>query len=66
MNDRVRDVNTMKFLTEMINERIPRTLDELDEYLTKNEIVTARSVGVGYISAEDAINLQCCRPPATR
>ncbi|MGB1288067.1 MAG: NADH-quinone oxidoreductase subunit D [Aggregatilineales bacterium] len=62
MNDRVRDVNTMKFLTEMINERIPRTIDELDEYLTGNEIVQVRSKGVGYLSAEDAINFSAAGP----
>ena len=54
-NDKVRDYDTMQFLSEMINERIPRTIDELDEYLTKNEIVRARSVGIGILSREDAI-----------
>ncbi|MCB9459973.1 MAG: NADH-quinone oxidoreductase subunit D [Anaerolineaceae bacterium] len=62
MNDRVRDTNTMKFLTEMINERIPRSIDEVDEYLTQNEIIQARAKGVGYISREDAINYSAAGP----
>jgi NADH-quinone oxidoreductase subunit D/NADH-quinone oxidoreductase subunit C/D len=62
INDRVRDTDSMKFLTEMINERIPRTIDELDEYLTNSEIVKTRSIGVGYISPENAINYSAAGP----
>lgn len=62
MNDRVRDEDTMQFLTEMIHERIPRTIDELDEYLTDSEIVKVRSEGVGYLSAEDAIDFGVSGP----
>lgn len=62
MNDRIRDYNTMQFLTELINERIPRTIDELDEYLSGSEIVQSRSMGVGYISAKDAINYSAAGP----
>ncbi len=62
MNDRVRDFDTMQFLQEMINERIPRTIDELDEYLTNSDIVQSRSKGVGYLSAEDAINFSAAGP----
>lgn len=62
INDRVRDYNTMQFLTEMINERIPRTIDELEELLTENEIVQIRGKGVGYLSPEDAINYSTAGP----
>lgn len=62
INDRVRDVDTMQFLTEMINERIPRTIDDLDRYLTENDIVRSRSIGVGFLSAEDAINFSAAGP----
>jgi NADH-quinone oxidoreductase subunit C/D len=62
MNDRVRDYDTMQFLTEMINERIPRTIDELDEYLTGSEIVQTRSKGIGILSAEDAISYSAAGP----
>ena len=61
-NDRVRDYNTMQFLTEMVNERIPRTIDELEQLLTQNEIVIERSIGVGILSPEDAINYSAAGP----
>lgn len=62
LNDRIRDYNTMQFLTEMINERIPRTIDELEELLTENEIVKIRGKGFGYLSREDAINYSAAGP----
>jgi NADH-quinone oxidoreductase subunit D/NADH-quinone oxidoreductase subunit C/D len=62
INDRMRDFDTMQFLTEMINERIPRTIDELDAYLTQSEIVRVRSEGVGIISREDAIGYSTAGP----
>ena len=61
-NDRARDYNTMQFLTEMINERIPRTVDELERLLTENEILIERSKGVGILSAEQAINFSAAGP----
>ncbi len=61
-NDRVRDYNTMQFLTEMINERIPRTIDDLERLLTENEILIERSVGVGLLAREDAINYSAAGP----
>jgi NADH-quinone oxidoreductase subunit C/D len=62
MNDKVRDEDTMQFLTEMINERIPRTIDELDEFLSGNEIVQIRSMGIGVMSARDAIDFSASGP----
>jgi NADH-quinone oxidoreductase subunit D/NADH-quinone oxidoreductase subunit C/D len=61
-NDRIRDYNTMQFLTEMVNERIPQTIDELEQLLSKNEIVLERGKGVGYLSREDAINYSAAGP----
>ena len=61
-NDRIRDYNMMQFLTEMINERIPRTIDELEVLLTENEILLERSKNVGVLSAEDAINFSAAGP----
>ncbi|MDX2162512.1 MAG: NADH-quinone oxidoreductase subunit C, partial [bacterium] len=55
INDKVRDFNTMDYLTEMVNERLPRAIDELDHYLTDNEILKARTIGVGYLPADVAI-----------
>ncbi len=36
-------------------ERLPRTIEELDYFLSDNEIVKTRTVGVGFMSAEDSI-----------
>src|SRR5690606_4444304 len=59
VNDRVRDMNTMEYLTELINERIPRSIDELDRFLTDSEIIRTRTIGVGYLPRELAIAGSC-------
>lgn len=46
----------------LINERLPRMIDELDRFLTTNEIVMERTQGLGVISAEDAIAYSCSGP----
>jgi len=45
----------LETVTELVRERLPRKVDELDTYLTDNEIVRVRGEGVGVLSAEDAI-----------
>lgn len=62
MNDKIRDYNTMEFLSDMINERLPRFLEEYDRYLTGNEILLERTVGQGILSAQDAISMSCAGP----
>ncbi len=62
VNDRVRDFNTMDYLTELINERIPRSVDELDRFLTESEIVRTRSIGVGYLPPDMAVAYSCAGP----
>jgi NADH-quinone oxidoreductase subunit C/D len=62
INDRVRDYNTMEFLTELINERIPGSIDELDRFLTESEIVRTRTIGVGYLPPEMAIAYSAAGP----
>ena len=42
-------------LKDLVYERLPRKVDELDIYLTENEIVGERCEGVGILSPEDAI-----------
>ncbi len=44
-----------QFLRELVYERLPRAIDQGDELMTGNEIVRARSIGVGYLSPQDAI-----------
>ena len=45
----------LKTARELAFNRLPRKVDEFDRYLTKSEIVLERTIGVGYLSAEDAI-----------
>ncbi len=46
----------------LVAERLPRAIDELDTYLTENEIFRARSVGVGVLPPERAIALSATGP----
>ncbi|MCB9454981.1 MAG: NADH-quinone oxidoreductase subunit C [Anaerolineaceae bacterium] len=62
VNDMVRDFNTMDYLTELINERLPRAVDELDQFLTDSEIIKTRTVGVGYLPPEMAIAYSAAGP----
>ncbi len=62
VNDQVRDFDTMEYLTELINERLPRAIDELDRYLTDSEIVRSRTIGVGYLPPEAAIAYSTAGP----
>jgi NADH-quinone oxidoreductase subunit D/NADH-quinone oxidoreductase subunit C/D len=62
VNDKVRDFNTMDYLTELINERIPRSIDELDHFLTDSEIIRSRTIGVGYLPPEMAIAYSAAGP----
>ncbi len=46
----------------LIFERLNRKLDELELYLTHNEIIVARAEGVGVLTAEKAIAFSTCGP----
>jgi NADH-quinone oxidoreductase subunit D/NADH-quinone oxidoreductase subunit C/D len=52
----VRDIQpeVMKKIKELVN-RLPGKIDELDKYLTDNEVVRIRSEGIGVLKAEDAV-----------
>ncbi len=60
----VRDVDEdwLRKARDIVFNRLDRKVDEFDEYLTGNEILMARCVGVGLLSAEDAIALSACGP----
>src|SRR5262245_46273320 len=45
-----------------VNERIEKKIDELDRYLSENEIVLDRCKGVGVLSREQAINFSTAGP----
>ncbi len=60
----VRDLpaGVLEKVTELIADRLPRKIDELDAYLTHNEIIRSRCVGVGVLPAEQAIAYSMCGP----
>ncbi len=60
--DYVREQETISFLEELIYEHIPAVLDQGDGLMTNNEIVRARSIGVGILSREDAIAYSTAGP----
>jgi NADH-quinone oxidoreductase subunit C/D len=62
VNDKVRDVNTMEYLTDLINEKLPRAVDELDQFLSGNEILKTRTQGVGLLPPEMAIAMSAAGP----
>jgi NADH-quinone oxidoreductase subunit D/NADH-quinone oxidoreductase subunit C/D len=39
----------------LVNDRLPRKIDDLDTFLTNNEIIRARALGIGVLTAEQAI-----------
>jgi len=62
VNDRVRDLDTMEFLSDMIYERLPRFLDEYEYYLSENEIIKSRCIGVGMLPADMAVAYSAAGP----
>lgn len=60
--DDVRGVETMKFLEELIYNRLPKVLDQGDDLMTGNKIVRARAIGVGILTPEDAIAMSAAGP----
>ncbi|MDT8305750.1 MAG: NADH-quinone oxidoreductase subunit D [Anaerolineae bacterium] len=57
-----RDGPTMQYLDELINERLPNFVEEIHTFLTNNEILRARGLGVGVLSAEEAIAYSTAGP----
>ncbi|MGB9669052.1 MAG: NADH-quinone oxidoreductase subunit D, partial [Anaerolineales bacterium] len=49
-------------MRELAFERLPRKIDELDLYLTNNEIIKARGEGVGVLTPEQAIAYSASGP----
>jgi len=47
---------------KLVLERLPRGIDEMDKYLTKNEILVNRCRGVGVLKGEDAIAYSAAGP----
>lgn len=49
-------------IKDLVLERLPRKIDELDLYLSENELVRSRCEGVGVITPEDAIAYSAAGP----
>jgi NADH-quinone oxidoreductase subunit C/D len=49
-------------LNELVFDRLPRKIDELDAYLTNNEIIRSRCIGVGVLPAEQAVAYSTAGP----
>lgn len=47
---------------KLVNDRLPRIIDQFEEYLTDNEIFIARARGVGYLPPDLAIALSATGP----
>jgi len=59
-----RDLNDQTFamVRDLVTERLPRKLDELERFLVMNEIVRERAIGVGVLTAEQAVGLSAAGP----
>ena len=51
-----------KKIFDLVFDRLPRKIDELDKYLTRNEIVRMRCEGIGVLRPEEAIALSAAGP----
>ncbi len=60
--DDMRGQEIYQWLDYLVNDRLPAALEDGDRLITGNEIVRARSIGVGYLSPEDAIAYSASGP----
>ncbi len=49
-------------IKKLVNDRLPRKIDELDMFLTNNEIIQSRAQGVGVLTPEQAIAYSAVGP----
>jgi len=49
-------------IRELVFDRLPRKIDDIDAYLTGNEIVRVRCEGIGVLTAEEAIKYSLTGP----
>jgi NADH:ubiquinone oxidoreductase subunit D len=47
---------------DLVRKRLPGKIDDLDTFLTNNEIIRARAQGVGVLTPEQAIAYSACGP----
>ncbi len=53
---------TLQKIKGLFFERLPRQVDEIDRFLSENEIIRARCIGQGVLKAEDAIRYSAAGP----
>jgi NADH-quinone oxidoreductase subunit C/D len=53
---------TLTKIKDLFFERLPRRIDELERFLSENEIVRSRGIGQGVLKAEDAIRFSAAGP----
>jgi len=60
----VRDLpaGTREKIKDIVFERLPRKMDEIERLLTENEVVRSRCVSQGVLTAEDAIRYSAAGP----
>lgn len=49
-------------IKDLVYERLPRSIDELDRYLTENDIIRARCIGVGVLPPDKAVAFSAAGP----
>jgi NADH-quinone oxidoreductase subunit C/D len=49
-------------IKDLAFERLPRRIDEIDRFLSENEIVRSRGIGQGVLTTEDAIRYSAAGP----
>ena len=53
---------TLQKIKGLFFERLPRKIDEIDRFLSENEIIRGRGIGQGVLTAEDAIKYSAAGP----
>ena len=60
--DTLRGEDTVQFITDLVENTLPKAIDELDQFLTANEIVRSRCIGVGVLPPDKAIAYSAAGP----
>ena len=53
---------TLQKIKDVFFERLPRKIEEIDRFLSENEIIRSRGIGQGVLTAEDAIKYSAAGP----
>jgi NADH-quinone oxidoreductase subunit D/NADH-quinone oxidoreductase subunit C/D len=54
--------SALQKIKDLFFERLPRKIEELDRFLSENEIIRSRGIGQGVLTAEDAIKYSAAGP----